>query len=98
MIPSRGTRGLVITLLLLGALAGLTNWIYSRSLLERHLPHSHQSRTNRNFVLEYASLGEALKHYPGAWPPLYPIGLRAASGLGFPIRRVNQLLFYVTLA
>ena len=94
---SRRARSLVVTALVLSSLLGLTNWIYTRSLLERRLNQSLQSRTNRSFVLEHASLAEAMESYPGVWPPAYPMGLRTASELGFPLRRVNQLLFYVGL-
>lgn len=98
MICGRGARGLLVFVLLLAFLAGLVNWIYTRSLLERNAQQSHQSRTNRSFVLDHSSLREALESYPGAWPPLYPIALRTASAIGLPIRRVNQLLFCAMLA
>jgi len=94
----RGKRGLLLTALLLASLVGLTNWIYTRSLLDTHRNQSLQSRTNRNFALESRSLVKALESYPGVWPPLYPMTLRAASESGVPIERVNEVLFFVSLA
>ena len=98
MVTARRARALLVTTLVLASLFGLTNWIYTRSLLERRLNQSLQSRTNHRFVVEHPSLVKALESYPGVWPPLYPIGLKTAAGVGFPIRRANQILFYITLA
>ena len=98
VIGRSGARGLVVTVLLLTLLVHLTNWLYSRNVLQEGGVLSPQSQANRRFANRESSLGEALERYRGTWTPLYPVTLRTAGGLGIPLRRVNQLLFYATLA
>ncbi|HEX9724895.1 MAG TPA: hypothetical protein VGC53_11505 [Vicinamibacteria bacterium] len=90
-------RSPLVTVLLVVLLAGLTNWLYSSNVLKETTILSPQSQANRRFV-NRESLDEALERYRNTWTPLYPMALRMAGDVGIPLRRVNQLLFYVTLA
>jgi hypothetical protein len=81
------------------ALAILTSALYLNAepeyLSESGL--SPQSHRNVAFAARGGSLGQALASYPGVWPPLYPVLLRGAYGLGVAPDRVNLILFWLTL-
>jgi hypothetical protein len=98
--PVRGVGhcGLVIAVVI--GLAVVTNafyesWAVGDFATTRLAP---QARFNVRVAVASSSLAEAWANYPGVWPPLYPTILYAAVAVGVPLERVNQVLFYLTLA